>query len=147
MMKGIIGKARVGPNQQPTRRMSDIGPRRSMDMRRRPVQPVNGQPPAAAQPQTMGQPRVRPAGMRPVTAQPMRQPEPTVRPPMERPYSPQSQPPAPAPEAPSPMAAPVPQRASGARRAWLVVLQFVIGLLVIVGVAAAIVALYLRYYQ
>ncbi len=33
------------------------------------------------------------------------------------------------------------------RRVWLVVLQFVIGLLVIAGVAAAIVALYLRYYQ
>jgi hypothetical protein len=30
---------------------------------------------------------------------------------------------------------------------WRVVLQFVIGLLVIAGVAAAIVALYIRYYQ
>jgi hypothetical protein len=30
---------------------------------------------------------------------------------------------------------------------WKVVLQFVIGLLVIAGVAAAIVALYVRYYQ
>jgi hypothetical protein len=31
--------------------------------------------------------------------------------------------------------------------AWKVVLQFVVGLIVIVGVAAAIVALYVRYYQ
>jgi hypothetical protein len=39
--------------------------------------------------------------------------------------------------------APMPRKTAG----WKVALQFVVGLLVIVGVAAAIVALYVRYYQ
>lgn len=33
------------------------------------------------------------------------------------------------------------------RSGWWTVLQFVVGLLVIIGVAAAVVALYIRYYQ
>jgi cytoskeletal protein RodZ len=40
---------------------------------------------------------------------------------------------------------PKPSREGGG--AWKVVLQFVVGLLVIAGVAAAIVALYIKYYQ
>jgi hypothetical protein len=40
---------------------------------------------------------------------------------------------------------PKPPREGGS--AWKVVLQFVVGLLVIAGVAAAIVALYIKYYQ
>jgi hypothetical protein len=46
-------------------------------------------------------------------------------------------------------AAPVAQAvgSKSKRRGWLVLLQFVIGLLIIVGVAAAIVMLYMKYYQ
>jgi hypothetical protein len=40
-----------------------------------------------------------------------------------------------------------PQPAPAARRGWWTALQFVIGLLVIAGVAVAIIALYMRYYQ
>jgi hypothetical protein len=46
--------------------------------------------------------------------------------------------------APAPAAKPKRARMSGG---WRTVLQFVIGLLVIAGVAAAVIALYLRYYQ
>jgi hypothetical protein len=58
--------------------------------------------------------------------------------------------PQPAPMRQAPQAQPQDAVRSSKRRgggAWRVVLQFVIGLLVIAGVAAAIVALYIRYYQ
>ncbi|HSX00714.1 MAG TPA: hypothetical protein VLF67_00595 [Candidatus Saccharimonas sp.] len=57
--------------------------------------------------------------------------------------APQPAPPQPAPE--PRVAAPEPAR--GRRRGWWIVLQFVIGLAIIAGVAAAIVVLYIRYYQ
>jgi hypothetical protein len=50
-------------------------------------------------------------------------------------------------QAPAPAPATQTAGSKGKRRGWLVLLQFVIGLLIIVGVAAAIVMLYMKYYQ
>lgn len=138
--------------QRPTRRMSDLGPRRTMDGFTRPVARPAGQP-LPAHP-------VQPVSPRP----PMRQPDRVATAPMPpRPAGPRSEstrgmqprqmPQAPAEELPSrkatkpakaPKQAKVPREKSGALS---VVLQFIVGLLVIAGVAAAIVALYIRYYQ
>ncbi|MDB5179037.1 MAG: hypothetical protein JWN01_980 [Patescibacteria group bacterium] len=74
------------------------------------------------------QPQPRPAaGRRPVA--------PVQRQPMARPAAAQQP------------AQSQPQASSRRGGGWRVVAQFVIGLLVIIGVAAAIVALYVRYYQ
>lgn len=119
--------------------MNDMGPRR-MDGFARPTaaRPVGPQPQARTQPQ----PSVR-------VAAPVRQaPQPAQ--PMARPVRP-----APLPQqavagsAPARPAQPQPRPAQPQRRGggWRVVVQFIVGLLVIVGVAAAIVALYVRYYQ
>lgn len=135
------------PEQKPVRRMSDLGPRRSMDMgRRAPQRPVAAPDPAPApqapvQPQPQPRPVVRPqaAPARRPAPQPQPQPQPAARP---RPAAPRHQAladePVPAASAPT---------ASKARGGWWTALQFIIGLLVIVGVAAAIIALYMRYYQ
>jgi hypothetical protein len=92
--------------------------------------------PVAGTPQ--GQPGVRPQprpAVRTVAAPPRPQPQSQPQP-VQRPVPAQGsqQPPQ-----------PKPVRKRGG--AWRVVLQFIVGLLVIVGVAAAIVLLYVRYYQ
>jgi hypothetical protein len=86
----------------------------------RPQRPVQSQPMAARRPQVASSPQVAPQPQRPVPAQRRPQVAPAT-----------------------PPEASVPRRGGG----WRVVLQFVVGLLVIAGVAAAIVMLYLRYYQ
>ena len=103
--------------------MGDIRPPRSMDMARRPAAP-RPQPQAAPQPivqRPVGQAPIaqRPAQPAPVTTQPVAQPQPVDR----------------------------PAKAPKAKAFWRGLLQVVVSLLVIVGVAAVIVALYLRYYQ
>jgi hypothetical protein len=108
---------------------------------------------------TMGgpQPGSRPAEMpaqRPAPQPLVAAPQPAVRlapRPMARPVAPQGYDRA----AYGPQAAPgqpgvtqTPQAPAKPRKGgWRVVLQFIVGLLVIIGVAAAIVALYIRYYQ
>lgn len=114
--------------------MTDMGPRR-MDGFARPV----GTPGSRSQPQ----PSARPVGV-PQRPQPLAAPQSR---PMPRPVPPRHQPSQAQPQ-PQPQAAaqqPKPERSGGG--AWRVVLQFVVGLAVIAGVAAAIVALYIRYYQ
>jgi hypothetical protein len=77
----------------------------------------------------MQQPAPRPTGTYPVQQQP--------DPRQQRPQ-----------EAPEPQRRPRPaKKRGGGSSGWKVFLQFVVGLLVIAGVAAAIVALYIRYYQ
>ena len=93
---------------------------------------------------------------RPQAPQPVAQPRPQVRRPEPvRPPQPQPRPVAPARPAPvqaqrpaaAPMPAQAPAPAKSSRGLWWVILQFVIGLLVVVGVAAAIIMLYIKYYQ
>lgn len=100
----------------------DMGPRR-VDGFVRPQQPSGSRPP------TPTAASVQQPAPRPVAPQ-----QPAVRP--AQPSSPQTQP-VPAAEAPSG------RKGTG----WQTVLQFVAGLLVIAGVAAAVVWLYIRYYQ
>ena len=101
--------------------MSDIGPRRTLDLR----QPQSGQP-------IVAQPLAQPI--------PASQPVPAPRPVQPRPVQPATM----AQPAQAPAEKRAKQRKSGG---WRVAMQFVIGLLVIIGVAAAIVALYVKYYQ
>jgi hypothetical protein len=99
----------------------------------RPPQPVPQRRPAP-QPTRLEQPQAAPRGR-----------DPYARDPYARdPYA------EPAPEPRRGQKQPKPRKQRKQRTgggAWRVVLQFVIGLLVIAGVAAAIVALYIRYYQ
>ncbi|HEX3082424.1 MAG TPA: hypothetical protein VHQ86_04165, partial [Candidatus Saccharimonadia bacterium] len=97
--------------------------------------------PAAGQP-------VRPIG----PAQPRPVPQPMARPamPVQRPqqYARPAAPEAPAPRMQPMQEAPMPKAKRRKRGGgWMVALQFVVGLLVIAGVAAAIVWLYIKYYQ
>lgn len=97
-----------------------------------------------------GGPRRMDGFARPTAAAPRApQPQIRVRPaePMARPQQRMPEPPRPV-EAPPAVQQPRPakKRSSGGG-VWRAVVQFVIGLLVIAGVAAAIVALYIRYYQ
>jgi hypothetical protein len=101
----------------------------------------------------------RPASRPPGTPQPAQRPQqrPVAPVPQPRPVAPQYRPAPPRGHAQDPYqqqaapAAPQQRQASRPRKrkgsVWGVVLQFIIGLLVIAGVAAAIVALYIRYYQ
>ena len=94
--------------------------------------------------------RPAPTGVRPQPAPVRPQPMPMQRP--MAPAAPMRQAPAaqvmrPAGrEQPQPQAQPKVKPARARRGAWMVVLQFVVGLLVIAGVAAAIVWLYIKYY-
>lgn len=116
-----------------------MGPARRMDGFGRAASPQA----RSAQPQS-GQPQVRP---RPVGAMP--QPRPAQRPAVPQGYgrpAPQlsAQPQAAGAGGPTkPVKAPREKGGGG----WKVLLQFVIGLVVIVAVACAIVWLYIRYYQ
>jgi hypothetical protein len=125
--------------------MNDMGPRRMDGFAR----PTGGRP---VQPGQGGRPAARPAGMRPmspaaVQAQPSVQPQPVRRP------VPQSQPVrqvGPASQADRRGGAQPPLEPAGrsSRGGGLgVLIQFIVGLLVIVGVAAAVVVLWLKYYQ
>ncbi len=143
----------VDPKSKP-RPMSDLGPRRSMDMRRHTAAPVAARTEAPERPahKPAARPAHRPLGQavarpepRPA-ARPIERPEPRPEP---RQSAPTSRPVARV-EAPAPLeidtrelSAPAAPRTS----AWKIVLQFIVGLLVIAGVATAIVALYVKYYQ
>jgi len=110
--------------------------------RRAPQRPVAAPDPAPA-PQASVQPQPQPRPMVRPQAAPARRPAPQSQPAARpRPAAPRHQAladePVPAASAPT---------ASKARGGWWTALQFIIGLLVIVGVAAAIIALYMRYYQ
>ncbi|HVQ43612.1 MAG TPA: hypothetical protein VMT30_01460 [Candidatus Saccharimonadia bacterium] len=107
--------------------MTDMGPRR-MDGFGGPPRPAGARPIA-----TGAQPVTRPAAVRPARAQAPAQP--VARP--VRSVDPRT-------TAVQPSAQPVAQSRRGS---WSVVLQFVIGLVVIVAVAGAIVWLYIKYYQ
>jgi len=114
--------------------MNDMGPRRMDGFAR----PAAGRAQAAPRPQ----PRAVPAQPRPqVAVRPQRPAEPAPQRPIA--YVPQPAVRPAKPEGRSARAA-KPERRSGG---WRVALQFFVGLVVIVGVAAAIVALYVRYYQ
>ena len=137
-----------------------MGPRRGMDGFARPAgapvpPPTPGQRPAQRQtprpaqypPQRQVQQRPAPQPLpqrRPAPTQPVRGQRPTGRPlgPQDYARAAQEQ---------EQLVPPKGKRARKPKRqgsgAWKVVLQFVIGLLVIAGVAAAIVALYIKYYQ
>ena len=120
-----------------------MGPRR-MDGFARPVGAAGAQP----------QPRPRPVAAAPM--QPRMAPQPAQRPaqPLQRPVQP-AQRSMQRPAAPQGYYEPqqavqrseAPQPAAAKGGGWRVLLQFVVGILVIAGVAAAIVALYIRYYQ
>ena len=128
-----------------------MGPRRGMDGFARPQRPA-GAPPRPPQPQPVGRPAPQP--------QPQPQPRPAQRP-QPRPVPPPGYRPDPygrqavtrqqeAATRQAPAEKPAKPRRERRRRSgngWRVVLQFVVGLLVIAGVAAAIVALYVKYYQ
>lgn len=110
-------------NPRPVKRMSDIGgPRRPLDLR------------AAARPETAAPvaPATRPLASRPVAA-PVR---PTAAP------LPEASRPAPAQPA-QPVRQEAPAKTGGA---WKTVLQFIIGVIIILLVAFSIVVLYVKYY-
>jgi uncharacterized membrane protein len=121
----------VDQNNKPRPAMGDIRPKRSMDM-------------------------MRPSG---ASAQPMTQaPEPVAQAPIQRPQPIPQRPVAPRPAlyAQAPQAAPAPVQQQKApkpakirkeRPFWRGLLQVIVSLLIIVGVAGVIVALYIRYYQ
>jgi hypothetical protein len=161
-MMPITGMFPTVDQQRPARRMNDMGPRRGMDG----FGPSSGQRPA-------GQPQ-RPAGQRPAPQpDPRQRPVQPAPMPVRRPVAPTGQRPAhaaqgrvpaqrgyqqPRPdqqydeqeqyEQPQPKRMGRKQKApGGGSGTWRVVLQFLIGLAVIAGVAAAIVALYIKYYQ
>jgi hypothetical protein len=130
-------------DSRPTRRMDDMGPRRGMDGFARPQRPAG-----APQPGARPQPQPRPvAPQRPVPTRPAQPQRPVAPQSYQDPYERQRAP-EPRPEA-RPAAKPPKQRKQRGEGGggWRVVLQFLVGLLVIAGVAAAIVALYIRYYQ
>lgn len=158
--------------QRPTRRMNDMGPRRGMDGFPRPSNEQEGHrggmasPSRASRSQPQPQRPMQPS--RPMRAQqPVREQQPMRQPyPAQRPIREQSRRAAQADDryfdddrrgrdegdyddrrAPrrGRSRKEAPERRSGGT--WRTVLQFVIGLLIIAGVAFAIVALYIRYYQ
>ena len=105
-------------------------------------------PAGPARPVTQ-QPMAQRTAARPVSAQPRpaaQQPQAAYRQPMARPVAEAGQMQPAQGRSAQPQAAPT-DAAPAKRGGWRVVVQFVVGLLVIVGVAAAIVALYVRYYQ
>lgn len=136
---------------KPVRRMSDIGPRKTLDLRNSNTNaPVNNQVQAPQQPRPAQKPApVAPAprpAQRPVrpvapvaAASVARQQQPAQgqRPQQSASNQRQQQP------AQTQQQKPAKKKGNG----WKIALQFIIGLLVIVGVAAAIVALYVKYYQ
>jgi uncharacterized membrane protein len=133
----------VDQNNKPRPAMGDIRPKRSMDMMR----------PSGASAQPMPQaPAPRPLPPRPV------RPEPVAQAPIQRPQPIPQRPVAPRPAlyAQAPQAAPAPVQQQKApkpakirkeRPFWRGLLQVIVSLLIIVGVAGVIVALYIRYYQ
>jgi len=135
---------------RPTRRMTDMGPRRMDGFARpgaaggRPVAP--GSRPAGQVQRAQGPAPVasRPMAPRPAMAPQPRQPQPMRPQQAMRPQPQMMQHEQPQYEEGQ---APVRQKRSKAKRSgWKVVLQFVIGLAVIAAVAAAIVWLYIKYY-
>jgi len=134
--------------------MTDMGPRRMDGFGRTATRPTG-----APQPQLRPQPQPRPqVQTRVQPAAPVRaprgsqsQPEPVRRAmPQPRPLTRPEQAPQRQQQREQEPAASVSSPKKQAKRqlgGWSVVLQFIIGLLVIAGVAAAIVALYIRYYQ
>lgn len=126
--------------------MNDMGPRR-MDgfARQQQAQPNPSQPRPTAQQRVQQQPQPRPRPTPqplPISRDANRQQQASSRPVQQHRNPPTANQQRVVPERPMPV---VKKRAP--RRGWWVVLQFVIGLAVIAGVAFAIVWLYVRYYQ
>ena len=126
--------------------MGDIRPRRSMDMGR----------PSGAPTQPMPQnPSTRPLPQAPVQQAPIQRPQPLPPRPQPQAQRPVTRPAryGPTPQQPQPQfAEPQAQQTKQAkvrkeRPFWRGFLQVIVSLLVIVGVASIIVALYFRYYQ
>ena len=126
----------VDQNNRPKPAMGDIRPRRSMDMGRPSGMPDQPRP----QPPVPAPVRPQPIAQAPM-ADPRRQrPQPLPQRPISAPALPQARP-------VGPQAATRPPKVKKARPFWRGFLQVLVSLLVIVGVAAVIVALYIRYYQ
>ena len=126
--------------------MNDMGPRRGMDGFARPTRPAGAPQPQPRQ----AAPAPAQARMRPVLPQrpmqPAQRPMPAQRPAGAYPAQQRDMSQQQAQSSASQLRqARAPKR--GGSSGWKVFLQFVVGLLVIAGVAAAIVALYIRYYQ
>lgn len=116
----------------------DMGPRRSMDMGRRPsrtVEPLNPEPVAPA-PRVARRP-VAPAPRAAAVEQPIAQPQ------VARPSAPLSRTQA----ASQPSAEVATPRTEPRGGGWRTAVQVIIGLMVIASVASAIVVLYIRYYR
>ncbi len=133
----------VDQNNKPRPAMGDIRPKRSMDMMRPSGAPAQPVPPS---------PAPRPLPQRPVRPQPV--PQTTIQRPQPLPQRPVAPRPAQYAQAPQPTQAPVQQQKSPKpakirkeRPFWRGLLQVIVSLLIIVGVAGVIVALYIRYYQ
>lgn len=131
----------VDQNKKPRPAMGDIRPKRSMDMMR-----PSGAPAQPAAPAPRPQPP-RPVAAQPVQQAPIQRPQPIP----QRPIT--ARPPQPA-QVPYPVQEPVkqqkaqkPAKIRKERPFWRGLLQVIVSLLIIVGVAGVIVALYLKYYQ
>jgi hypothetical protein len=141
----------VDQNNRP-RPMGDIQPRRSMDMGRpggaapmpqRPApRPVPQRPIAQESASTAAVQRPQPLPPRPVAQRPAPRPAQYAQTP--QPYA---QAPAAVQPATKPVKAAKPHKIRKARPIWRGFLQVLVSLLVIVGVAAVIVLLYLKYYS
>ena len=133
-LRGINGRTTSVDQPKPNRRMTDMAPRR-MDGFARPMGPQPARPATAAP-----QPAPRPTAP---TSRPQQAPmaRPAARPAYRQPEVPMQNTAQPTPAAKS-VATGEPAKSGG----WKIAAQFIIGLMVIAGVATTVVWLYLKYY-
>ncbi len=131
----------VDQNNKPRPAMGDIRPRRSMDMMR-----PAGAPTQPAAPVPRPQPP-RPVAPEPVQQAPIQRPQPIPQRPLATRPAQSTQMPQPAQAPAQPQKAQKPAKIRKERPFWRGLLQVIVSLLIIVGVAGVIVALYLKFYQ